>query len=77
MRDSRKIADEADVIICGYAVQRCEDGIRVINNSFPDGHVAVFREDGTLIETDMDDIEAGIARGYMLSSLKYMEEEHA
>ena len=30
--------------------------------------------DGTLVETNMDDIEAGIARDYMLSALKYMED---
>ena len=31
-------------------------------------------QDGTLIETNMDDIEVSIAREYMLSALKYMEE---
>jgi len=77
MRDQRKIADEADVIICGYAIQRCDDGIRVVNNNETEGHVAVFKENGTLVETNMDDIETGIARDYMLSALKYMEEDYA
>ena len=73
MRDMMKIAEEASVIICGYAIQRCEDGIRVIDINRPDGHAAVFTEQGALVETDMDDIEIEIARDYMLSALKYME----
>ena len=77
MRDRVKIADEADVIICGYAIQRCKEGIRVVNINQPEGHVAVFREDGKLIETDMDDIEARLSRNYMLSAKKYMEEQNA
>ena len=77
MRDPKKIADEADVIICGYAIQRCADGIRVVNNNHTDGHVAIFKENGVLIETNMDDIETTIARDYMLSALKYMGEQYA
>ena len=33
--------------------------------------MAVFREDGKLIKTDMDEIEIGIARDSMLDALKY------
>ncbi len=68
-----KSADEAEVIIRGYAIQRCEHGIRVLNLNNSEG-AAVFKKDGTLIESNMDDIEIEISRGYMLQALKYMEE---
>ena len=71
MFDTKKEADAAEVIIRGYAIKRCEGGIQVLNLNDEKG-VAIFKEDGTLIETNMDDIESSIAREYMLSSLKYM-----
>lgn len=73
MPNVEMIADEADVIIAGYAMTKCDEGIRVfnLNNAFG---AAVFQGDGTLIETNMDDIELTIAREYLLSSLKYMED---
>ena len=72
MFDIEKEADAAEVIIGGFAIGRCDEGIRVLNlNNGRSG--AVFMPDGTLVETNMDDIEADIARDYMLSALKYME----
>jgi hypothetical protein len=73
MPDLKKIADNADVIISGYAITKCEEGLQVFNLNNAVG-AAVFQKDGTLIETNMDDIELVIARDYMLSGLKYMEE---
>ena len=73
MFDIEKEADAAEVTIGGYAVSRCEEGIRILNLNNGKG-AAVFMPDGTLIESNMDDIEAGIARDYMLSALKYMED---
>lgn len=67
------IADMADVIISGYAITKCEDGLRVFNLNNAYG-AAVFQKDGTLVETNMDDIELEIAKEYMLSSLKYLED---
>ncbi len=73
MIDIRKAADDAEVIIRGYAMNRCDEGIRILNLNNGNG-AAVLKTDGTLIETNMDDIEVGIVRDYMLSALKYMEE---
>lgn len=73
MIDTVKAANEADVIIKGYAVQKFKDGFRVLNLNNGKG-AAVMKKNGTLIETNMDDIEVAIAREYMLSSLKYMED---
>ena len=73
MFDIEREADAADVIISGYAIVRCDEGLRVLNPN--NGKSAAdFMPDGTLIETNMDDIEAAIARDYMLSALKYMED---
>ncbi len=73
MFDIEREADAADVIISGYAISGCDEGIRVLNLNNGKG-AALFMPDGTLIESNMDDIEAVIARDYMLSALKYMED---
>ena len=56
MPDIKTIADEADVIINGYAFTRKVDGIHVLNLNRPDKAV-VFIADGQVLETTMDDIE--------------------
>lgn len=73
MPDIKKIADEADVIVDGYAFTKCSEGIKVFNLNTAKG-AAVFQNDGTLVETNMDDIEIVIAKDYLMSSLKYMED---
>jgi hypothetical protein len=73
MPDLKKIADNADVIISGYAIMKCPEGLKVFNLNNAVG-AAVFQKDGTLVETNMDDIELAIAKDYMLSGLKYMED---
>jgi hypothetical protein len=73
MPDLKKIADNADVIISGYAITKCMEGFQVFNLNNAVG-AAVFQKDGTLVETNMDDIDLAIAKDYMLSGLKYMEE---
>ena len=56
MPDLYKIAHEADVIDNGFAFKKIPEGISVfnLNNGYS---AAVFKPDGTLIETNMDDIE--------------------
>lgn len=71
MLDVVKIADEADVIINGYAVKKEEGSFRVFNLNNQEG-VAVFKEDGVLIETNMDDIEITIARKHLMESLEFI-----
>lgn len=72
MVDVHKIADEAEVIIDGYAVSRWGTGCRVMNLNMPD-KVAVFSRDGIALETTMDDIELHIAQKHFLAAQKYME----
>ena len=76
MTEMETLANEADVIICGYAVSKCGFGFRVINlhdlNS-----CSVFGEDASLIETNMNDVELSVAREYFRKALKYMEDVNA
>jgi len=72
MNDLQKIADDADMIVCGFAYKKSDDGIHIfdLNNGIG---AAVITNDGTLIETNMDDIEFSIAQKHYFSNEKYME----
>lgn len=72
MIDVKKIADEANVIINGYAFTAEEGHYRVLNLNRPD-KAAVLKPDGTVLETSMDDIELKIVQTYLIQNLKYME----
>lgn len=76
MVDIKKVADEADIIINGYAFTGCELGIRVLNLNNPE-KATVFSPKGEVLETTMDDIEIGIVRGYLEKNRKYMGECYA
>jgi hypothetical protein len=45
MPDLKKIADNADVIISGFAITKCEEGFQVFNLNNAVG-AAVFQKDG-------------------------------
>ena len=72
MVDIKQVADEAEVIIDGYAFSKFEGGYRVLNLNAPD-KAAVFAADGSVLETTMNDIELHIASKHLKASLKYME----
>ena len=71
MPDVQQIADDADVIINGYAFTQAGECIRVLNLNRPTS-AAVFGSQGDLWETTMDDIELSIVRTYLDRSLKYL-----
>ncbi|MDY2770306.1 MAG: hypothetical protein SOU13_10360 [Eubacteriales bacterium] len=73
MLDIHKIADEAEVIIDGYAFTPCDNEIRVLNLNAPD-KAAVYGRDGSVLETTMDDIELHIVGKHLQVARKYMEE---
>jgi hypothetical protein len=73
MPDIKTIADNADIIINGYAFTRKNDSIHVLNLSNPCKAV-VFSLDGKVLETTMDDIELSISSRYLQQNLKYMED---
>lgn len=76
MIDLKKIADEAEVIIAGFAFTPCEEGIRIFNLNNARG-VAIVQRDGTLIESNMDDIEYAVAKKYFKKAKPFMEEGNA
>lgn len=68
----RAIADNADVIINGYAFTQKGENVSVLNLNRPD-KASVLSKSGVVLETSMDDIELEIVRTYLARSLKYME----
>lgn len=66
------IAKEADIIVNGYAFLVKEDKISAfdLNNGIG---AAVFTKEGTLVETNMDDIELSITQEYLLTHLSLLE----
>ena len=73
MTDVKKVADEADMIVNGYAFTRNQENFRVLNLNRPD-RAAVFSKNGEVLETSMDDIEISIVKDYLKKNRKFMEE---
>ena len=68
----REIADNADMIIRGYAFTRDGDFIRILNLN--DGESSmVISPDGTMVETNMDEIEQVLVLNIWNRDSKYME----
>ena len=72
MTDVKKVADEADMIVNGYAYTQNEEGCRVLNLNRPD-KATVFSKTGEVLETSMDDIEIQIVKSYLEKNKKFME----
>ena len=72
MFDVDDIAAQADVIIDGFAALIRDEGVKVVNLNTGIG-AAVFTPDGTLVETNMDDIELSIARDVQIEAVTYAE----
>lgn len=70
--DVKKIADESDMIINGYAFKRNGNFIQVLNLNAPKRAV-VLSQNGEMVETSMDDIENSIVIDYYKQNVKYME----
>lgn len=76
MEKIREIADQADMIVDGYAFTRENKQIRILNLNNPD-KALVISEDGKVLETTMDDIEIRIVLDYWDSDREFMEDENA
>lgn len=73
MIDIYKVADGADMIISGYAFTKCDLGYKVLNLNNPD-KAMVISENGEMLETTMDDIEADIVTAIYERDKEYLEE---
>lgn len=67
----QRIADDADLIVRGYAFSRHGGAFRVFNLN--DGFSAmVFAPDGTLLETNMDEIQQALVMDIWRRDSKFM-----
>ena len=72
----QKIAEEADMIVKGYAFKKDGEFIHVFNMN--DGVSAmVIDKDGTMLETNMNEIEQVIVKNIWEKDSKYMEVQNA
>lgn len=77
MTDIGAVIDNAGMIINGYAFTNAENGrVRVLNINDPDSAI-VLDHDGRILETSMDDMEAGIVQDYYRNNREFLEEDHA
>lgn len=72
----KEIADQADMIVNGYAFTRENNQIKILNLNNLD-KALVISEVGEVLETTMDDIEIRIVLDYWSSNRKFMEDEDA
>ena len=77
MFNPETIADEADVIIDGYAYIKKDEGRITIVNLNREGHAALVFPSGEVVESSMDEIELSIAMEYLERAKAYMEDDHA
>ena len=69
--EKRKLADQTDMIVNGYAYTHTAQDFRVCNLNSE--HCAVFSPTCEMLETNMDNIELHIARSYLLKNLELLE----
>lgn len=69
----KRIADEADMVVNGYAFTKCENGFLRAFSLHEPFHASLFSSDGSVLETSMDDIEIAIAQGYLERNREFME----
>ena len=67
-----QIAQEADIIVNGFAFKKNENEIKVFDLNNEVG-AAVFNSQCELIETNMNDIELAIANKYLINNIALLE----
>ena len=73
-KDLLTIAENADMIINGYAFTERNDGlISILNLNHPDCAI-VINKDCEIIETNMDPIEQQIVLDLSIRNLQFMED---
>jgi len=72
----KEIADSADMIIRGYAFSNKNGFIYVFNTNDGMGSM-IMKPDGTMLATNMDEIEQALVAKLWVQNKKYMEEENA
>jgi hypothetical protein len=75
-RELMAIADEANMIIQGYAFTKKENTVSILNLNKP-GHAMVIDLTGKMIESSMDAIEQTIVLNIWERDSEFMEEDDA
>jgi hypothetical protein len=76
-KDLIRIADDADMIVCGYAFTLRKDGfISILNLNNPDCAMVINRA-CELIETNMDPIEQQLVLQICQRNIQFMENQGA
>lgn len=73
MIDIKQVADNADVIVNGYAFTAEGEIVRVLNLNNTDSAV-VINAKGEVVETTMNDVELDIVLGIYAKNHGYMED---
>lgn len=71
--EKKKIADAADMIVGGYAYEKYENNIRVVDLNKNDPAVMLFTPEGVMLESSMDPIEESIAIQKWIENREFME----
>jgi hypothetical protein len=76
MTKIEKIANEADMIVDGYAFTACQNCVHVfnLNNEFS---ACVYNLNNQVLETNMDAFEAQIVDSIWQRNRKFMEADYA
>lgn len=76
-KDILSVAENAKMIVSGYAFTECEDGfIRILNLQHPDCAMVINKE-CEVIETNMDAIEQKIVLEISRRNLQFLEAKDA
>ena len=73
IRNIEKLAEQADMIVNGYAITKCDLGYSVVNLNIENSS-AINDENNEMIQTSMDDIELRIAHDYLVKNKKILEQ---
>ncbi|MFG6377785.1 MAG: hypothetical protein K1W19_05645 [Lachnospiraceae bacterium] len=73
MIDYKTVAEEAKMIINGYAFTKDGKSIKVLNLNNPEMAI-VFDENCCVLETTMSDIEIRIVKDYLSNNIEFMED---
>ena len=71
----KDVADNANMIINGYAYTKDGDYIRVLNLNCLNNAAVIYKDE--IVETNMDDIEIQIVLDYYNKNKEFMEEADA
>ena len=71
-----KIADQANMIIAGYAFTKVDDKVKVLNlNDVKEA--CVLSENGEMQSTNMNDVTLSLVQAYYQKNRQFMEAEDA